>query len=115
MFAEAVICAYTNMGLAIVFMMMPLFLNALKKANLPRKLLAPCIWAGFLGYVGCVFPGSPNSINVMPTTVLGTTTMAGPLVFYPPSSIILRIGLTDPSLTSSGSWISSPPSPTTAA
>lgn len=80
MFVQAVVCAYTNMGLAIVFMMMPLFLQALKKADLPRRFLAPCIWAGFLGYVGCTFPGNPGSINVLPTTLLGTTTMAAPFM-----------------------------------
>ncbi|MFQ9473280.1 MAG: GntP family permease [Oscillospiraceae bacterium] len=51
-----------------------------REANLPRYLLPGAIAGGCFTFACANFPGTPNLVNVIPTTYLGTNTMAAPLV-----------------------------------
>lgn len=66
--------------LVVVFSLYPIALSLFKKANLPRYLLPGAIAGGCFTFACANFPGTPNLVNVIPTTYLGTNTMAAPLV-----------------------------------
>lgn len=55
-------------------------LPLLKKANLPKKVALAAMSAGGGAVAFGTLCGSPNPLNITPTTYLGTTTMAAPLM-----------------------------------
>lgn len=55
-------------------------LPVLKRANLPRKVALAAMSAGAGSVVYGTLVGMPTALNIAPTTYLGTTTMAGPVV-----------------------------------
>lgn len=67
-------------SMVIVFAMYPIALALFRRANLTRSLLPAAIGAGAFSFATGMFPGSPQPINILPTTYLGTTAMAAPLV-----------------------------------
>lgn len=66
--------------LVVVFSLYPIALSLFKKADLPRYLLPGAVAGGCFTFACANFPGTPNLVNVIPTTYLGTDAMAAPLV-----------------------------------
>lgn len=66
-------------SMVIVFTLYPITLTLFKKGNLPRALIPGVIGAGSFTFAN-MLPGSPQALNVIPTTYLGTTVMAAPLL-----------------------------------
>ncbi|MDW7650787.1 MAG: GntP family permease [Bacillota bacterium] len=65
-------------GFVIIFTMYPLGLAVFDQANLPRRLLIPCIGAGIIMAISA--PATPQIQNLIPMEYLGTTPTAG---FWP--------------------------------
>lgn len=61
------------------FALYPITLAVFKKANLPRYLIPATIGSGIFTWV-TMLPGNPQIQNIIPTTYLGTTAMAAPVV-----------------------------------
>ena len=59
-----------------VFAIYPIALSLFRQANLPRYLIPAAIGAGVFAYD--MLPGTPSTLNIIPTTFLGTTAMAAP-------------------------------------
>lgn len=55
-------------------------LPILKKLNMPRKVALAAMSAGAGSVAYGILIGMPNALNIAPTTYLGTTTMAGPVI-----------------------------------
>lgn len=60
----------------LVFVMYPIALELFAKANLPKRLL-PAVFCYVTWTVAAAMPASTQSMNVLPTEVLGTGPMAG--------------------------------------
>lgn len=67
-------------SMVIVFAMYPVALALFKKANLTRTLIPAAIGAGAFSFATGMLPGSPQPINVLPTTYLSTSVTAAPTV-----------------------------------
>jgi H+/gluconate symporter-like permease len=65
-------------GFVIIFTLYPLGLVVFEQANLPRRLLIPCIGAGIIMAISA--PGTPQIQNLIPIEYLHTTPVAG---FWP--------------------------------
>jgi len=80
LFAGMVLCYGGISALVIAFTMYPLALAVFKRANLPRRLIPGAIAAGCFTFAAAALPGTPQTINVTPTTYLGTTVTAAPML-----------------------------------
>lgn len=80
LFAGMVLCYGGVSALVIAFTMYPLALAVFKRANLPRRLIPGAIAAGCFTFAAAALPGTPQTINVTPTTYLGTTVTAAPML-----------------------------------
>lgn len=79
-FAGMLLCYGGISALVIAFTMYPLALALFKRANLPRRLIPGAIAAGCFTFAAAAFPGTPQTMNVIPTTYLGTTVGAAPVL-----------------------------------
>lgn len=61
------------------FALYPITLAVFRKANLPRYLIPATIASGIFTW-SSMLPGTPADQNIMPTTYLGTTPMAAPII-----------------------------------
>ncbi len=66
-------------SMVIVFAIYPITLSLFRKADLSRTLIPGVIGAGAFTFPS-MLPGSPQALNIIPTTYLGTTVMAAPVV-----------------------------------
>lgn len=80
LFAGMVLCYGGISALVIAFTMYPLALAVFKRANLPRRLIPGAIAAGCFTFAAAALPGTPQTINVTPTSYLGTTVTAAPVL-----------------------------------
>lgn len=80
LFAGIVLCYGGISALVIAFTMYPLALAVFKRANLPRRLIPGAIAAGCFTFAAAALPGTPQTINVTPTSYLGTTVTAAPVL-----------------------------------
>lgn len=64
----------------IVFAVYPIFLSIAEQSDIPRYLLPAAMAAAAATYAEAFFPGAAQIHNIIPTTYLGTTTMAGAIV-----------------------------------
>ncbi len=64
----------------IAFAVYPIFLSIAQQTNIPRQLLPAAICAASVTYAEAFFPGAAQIHNIIPTTYLGTTPMAGAIV-----------------------------------
>ena len=67
-------------ALVIAFTMYPIALAVFKSANLPRRLIPGVIAAGCFTFAATAFPGTPQTINLIPTQYIGTTVNAAPVL-----------------------------------
>ena len=87
-FGGIILCYGGVTVFVIVFALYPIALALFKEADLPRHLIPAAIAAGaFLS--PNLLPGSPQVVNIIPTTYLGTTPMAAPAI-----SLIISVFLT---------------------
>lgn len=77
----------------IVFTVVPLGMALLKEANLPKRCLFGCLCLGAGQFALTALPGTPSINNLVPTTFLGTTPMAAPLMGIIASVIMFGAGL----------------------
>ena len=59
-------------ALVIAFTMYPIALAVFKSANLPRRLIPGVIAAGCFTFAATAFPGTPQTINLIPPQYIGT-------------------------------------------
>jgi H+/gluconate symporter-like permease len=78
--AGAILCYGGISALVIAFTMYPIALAMFKEANLPRYLIPGAIAAGCFTFAAAAFPGTPQTINVIAATYMGTTVSAAPVV-----------------------------------
>ena len=67
-------------ALVIAFTMYPIALAVFKSANLPRRLIPGVIAAGCFTFAATAFPGTPQTINLIPPQYIGTTVNAAPVL-----------------------------------
>lgn len=79
-FAGMILCYGGISALVIAFTMYPLALALFKRANLPRRLIPGAIAAGCFTFAAAALPGTPQTVNVIPTSYLGTTVSAAPVL-----------------------------------
>lgn len=80
LFAGMILCYGGISALVIAFTMYPLALALFQRANLPRRLIPGAIAAGCFTFAAAALPGTPQTINVIPTGYLGTTVSAAPVL-----------------------------------
>ncbi|MFH5835639.1 GntP family permease [Proteiniclasticum sp. C24MP] len=75
------ILAYGGVSVfVIVFAIYPIALYLFQEADIPRRLIPGAVMLGAGSYVMTAMPGSPALTNVIPTTYLGTTVTAAPVI-----------------------------------
>jgi H+/gluconate symporter-like permease len=77
-----------------VFAMYPLAQALFFQANIPKRLIPGSIALGSLTFTMTALPGTPQSINAMPTKILGTTIFAAPVLGIVASLIVFIWGIT---------------------
>lgn len=76
--AGMILCYGGISALVIAFTMYPLALAIFKRADLPRRLIPGAIAAGCFTFAAAALPGTPQTVNVIPTSYIGTTVNAAP-------------------------------------
>lgn len=66
--------------LVVIFTVGPVGLAMIKEANLPRRFLYSTIMGAGAGFVMTSMPATPSLTNLIPTSYLGTTAMAAPVL-----------------------------------
>lgn len=75
------ILAYGGVSVfVIVFAIYPIALFLFQEADIPKRLIPGAVMLGAGSYVMTAVPGSPALTNVIPTTYLGTTVTAAPVI-----------------------------------
>lgn len=67
-------------SLVVIFTLYPIALSMFHKADLNRNLLPGAMAAGCWSFAAAHFPGTPQTVNVIPIPYLGTDTMAAPVL-----------------------------------
>lgn len=75
----------------VVFAIYPIGANLLREADIPKKFLPGAIALGGFTFTMTALPGSPQSLNTMPTIYLGTDIYAGPILGIV-ASLIMFLG-----------------------
>lgn len=88
-----VLIAYGGVSVfVIVFAIYPIGLYVFKQADMPKRLMPAVIMLGAGTFVMTALPGSPALTNVVPTTYLGTTTWAAPVLGIVLSIFMFTVG-----------------------
>ena len=61
----------------VAFVMYPFAAVLFKQANIPKRLLPGLLWMGIFTYSMVSLPGTPQIQNIIPASVLGTSTWSG--------------------------------------
>ncbi len=77
----------------VVFAVYPIAVELFRKGNIPKRLIAPAIALGGFTFTMTAMPGSPQSINSIPTTYLGTDIYAAPILGIIASAIMFGLGM----------------------
>lgn len=64
----------------VIFALGPIMFTLFREANLPRSLMPAVIYAGAGTFASTTLPGTVQIVNVIPTTYLGTTMLAAPVL-----------------------------------
>jgi len=75
----------------VTFTAYPIAVNLFKEANLPRRFLPAAIACGSITFA-MTSPGTPQIQNIIQTTTLGTTAMAGATVGFIAGAFMLVVG-----------------------
>lgn len=91
------ICSLLTFGgvslFVVLFAIIPLSRPLFKQMNISWSLIAIPIELGILTFTMTMLPGSPSIQNVIPTTTLGTTLTAGPLLGLVGTVVVITFGL----------------------
>lgn len=77
----------------VVFAVYPIAVELFRKANIPKRLIAPAIALGGFTFTMTAMPGSPQSINAIPTKYLGTTIYAAPILGIIATVVMFGLGM----------------------
>lgn len=78
----------------VVFVVYPLGMALFKEADIPKRLLPAAVALGAFTFTMTALPGSPQALNAMPTTALGTDIYAAPVLGLIAAAIMLILGNT---------------------
>lgn len=76
----------------VVFVVYPLGMALFKEADIPKRLLPAAVALGAFTFTMTALPGSPQALNAMPTTALGTDIYAAPVLGIIAGAIMLILG-----------------------
>lgn len=92
-----IICSILTFGgvslFIVLFAIIPLSRPLFKQMNISWSLIAIPIELGILTFTMTMLPGSPSIQNVIPTTTLGTTLTAAPLLGLTGTAVVISFGL----------------------
>lgn len=92
--AATALLTYGGVSLfVVVFAIYPIGSNLLREADIPKKFLPGAIALGGFTFTMTALPGSPQSLNTMPTVYLGTDIYAGPILGIVASAIMFFGGV----------------------
>jgi H+/gluconate symporter-like permease len=95
--AIVLVCAILTYGgvslFVVVFAVYPLAAEMFKLANIPKRLIPGTIALGAFTFTMDSLPGSPQIMNIIPTTFFKTTTWAAPRLGVIGGFFILSVGL----------------------
>jgi H+/gluconate symporter-like permease len=98
MLAIVLVCAILTYGgvslFVVVFAVYPLAAEMFKQSGIPKRLIPATIALGAFTFTMDSLPGSPQIMNIIPTTFFKTTTWAAPWLGLIGGTFILVIGLT---------------------
>ncbi len=77
----------------VVFAVYPIAVELFRKADVPKRLIAPAIALGGFTYTMTAMPGTPQSINAIPTTYLGTDIYAAPILGIIATGVMFGLGM----------------------
>lgn len=77
----------------VVFTIYPLAVDLFRRSDIPKPLIAPAIALGGFTYTMTALPGSPQSINTIPTKALGTNIYAAPVLGILFTVIVFTLGM----------------------
>lgn len=88
------VLTYAGVSLfVVVFTVYPFAAELFKTNNIPKRLIPASMVLGAFSFTMDALPGSPQILNVIPTTFFGTTVWAAPILGLLTSGYILTIGL----------------------
>ena len=88
------ILAYGGVSVfVIVFAIYPICLYLFQQANMPKRLIPGAVMLGAGSYAMTAIPGTPALTNIIPTTYLGTTATAAPLMGIIAALVMMISGL----------------------
>ncbi|NIZ18991.1 GntP family permease [Entomospira culicis] len=76
-----------------VFAIFPLAKALFAEADIPKRLIPGAIALGAFTFTMTALPGTPQSINALPTNILGTTIFAAPILGTIGAIIIFGVGM----------------------
>ncbi|MBR0461296.1 MAG: GntP family permease [Erysipelotrichaceae bacterium] len=79
-------------AMVVAFTVFPLGVSLCRKANITKKLLPAIIQLGQATFALTALPGTPQLNNIIPTTYLGTTSTAAPVLGLIASAIMFGLG-----------------------
>ncbi|WP_423363821.1 GntP family permease [Mycoplasma sp. P36-A1] len=77
----------------VVFAVYPIAVELFRKADIPKRLIAPTIALGGFTFTMTALPGTPQSINAIPTKYLGTTIYAAPILGIIAALVVFGLGM----------------------
>ncbi len=91
--ATAILTYFGVSLFVVVFAVYPIAVELFRKADIPKRLIAPAIALGGFTFTMTAMPGSPQSINAIPTTYLGTDIYAAPILGILASVVMFSLGM----------------------
>lgn len=89
----AAVLSYGGISLFVcVFALYPIGLILFKEANISKKLFPACMLFGCATFTMVAVPGTPAISNIIPTTYLGTTAYAAPVLGIVTSIVMFILG-----------------------
>lgn len=77
----------------VVFAVYPIAKSLFKSIDLPKRIIPGAIALGAFTFTMTAMPGSPQAINVLPTTILGTNIYAAPIMGLIASVVLAGLGI----------------------
>lgn len=91
--ATAILTYFGVSLFVVVFAVYPIAVELFRKADIPKRLIAPAVALGGFTFTMTAMPGSPQSINAIPTTYLGTNIYAAPILGLIASGVMFGLGM----------------------
>ena len=79
-------------AMVVAFTIFPIGVNLIRKADISKKLLPAIIQLGQATFALTALPGTPQLNNIIPTTYLGTTSTAAPVLGIIATAVMFSLG-----------------------